>query len=233
MTATPPQRWTGWGCESDPEVWNNKILTDGETQYWLGDSLLIGGVYEPGVSISRVYLPKSKSDPDAQFLNLNAPYQYFSAGQWVDIDSTWTDSIPVLAKVGGAVPVGLDVQTVVSSEEQNPAKLPLDNYRAVELYPPRESSHGKTFVNRWYEDDGISPAPAKVSSFSVSYSCSDTEIQVTYAEDLRQGFVPAWKKLGVILPSGETREVIFNGQKLGSSTADERQRVHFEGSSVR
>lgn len=56
LTATPPQRWTGWGYESDPEVWKREI-TDGETQYWLGDALLIGGVYEPGVSQAKVYHP--------------------------------------------------------------------------------------------------------------------------------------------------------------------------------
>jgi len=43
LTASPPQRWTGWGYESDKEVWSNRILTDGETQYWRGESLLCGG----------------------------------------------------------------------------------------------------------------------------------------------------------------------------------------------
>ena len=49
LTASPPQRWIGWGYESDPEVWSKK-LKRGEEQYWFGDTFLVGGVYEPGLS---------------------------------------------------------------------------------------------------------------------------------------------------------------------------------------
>ncbi|KAH9828116.1 glycoside hydrolase family 31 protein, partial [Teratosphaeria destructans] len=58
LTAVPPQRWTGWGYERDPEIWRSQTLKDGDTQYWLGDSLLIGGVYEPDVTAADVYLPQ-------------------------------------------------------------------------------------------------------------------------------------------------------------------------------
>ncbi|KXJ90216.1 glycosyl hydrolases family 31-domain-containing protein, partial [Microdochium bolleyi] len=72
--ATPPQRWTGWGYENDPEVWTKKIY-QGDTQFWFGDALMIAGVYEPGDSTARVYLPDSNgSDPG--YLNTNAPYQF-------------------------------------------------------------------------------------------------------------------------------------------------------------
>lgn len=33
LTATPPQRWVGWGYETDAEVWSPELLK-GETQYW-------------------------------------------------------------------------------------------------------------------------------------------------------------------------------------------------------
>lgn len=94
MTASPPQRWTGWGYESDPEVWSNRLLTDGETQYWLGDSLLIGGVYEPGQSTTSIYLPARTSESDTQYLNLNKPQEYFKAGQWIQVASEWKESTP-------------------------------------------------------------------------------------------------------------------------------------------
>ncbi|KAK5241097.1 hypothetical protein LTR16_009769, partial [Cryomyces antarcticus] len=45
LTASPAQRWVGWGYEDDPNVWEDTLLR-GEEQYWFGDNLLIGGVYE-------------------------------------------------------------------------------------------------------------------------------------------------------------------------------------------
>lgn len=33
LTATPPQRWIGWGYEHDPEVWSSEVKM-GDTQYW-------------------------------------------------------------------------------------------------------------------------------------------------------------------------------------------------------
>ena len=87
-TATPPQRWTGWGFEQDPEVWQNKLLTDGETQYWLGDALLVGGVFEADRDTGKMYLPKDPANPDLQFLDVNASQQYYNAGQWVDIPAS-------------------------------------------------------------------------------------------------------------------------------------------------
>src|SRR5215469_3497295 len=107
-----------------------------------------------------MYLPKGE-----EYISLNAPYQYLQGGQWVDIESKWDTSIPVLAKVGGAVPVGRPCQVLSAGEKENPASLPPDDYRAVEIFPPRGSSHGKTYMNTWYEDDGVSPSAAKISEF--------------------------------------------------------------------
>jgi len=218
MTATPPQRWTGWGYESDPEVWSNKVLTDGETQYWLGDSLLVGGVFEYGAESARVYLPKDSANPDLQFLDLNnAPQTYYMAGQWIEVPAEWTESIPVLAKVGGAIPVGRPEQVLAIGDTSNPANLPCDDYRAVEIFPPKGSSNGKVFVNVWYEDDGVSPPRAKISVFEIKYSTTNTDVLVEDKEELQPGFVPHWSELVVVLPRGEKRSmrsgVTENGQR--------------------
>ncbi|KAI1529165.1 Alpha-glucosidase family 31 of glycosyl hydrolase [Pyrenophora tritici-repentis] len=233
-TATPPQRWTGWGYESDPEIWNNKVLTDGETQYWLGDALLIGGVFEPGAETAKMYLPKDASDPNAAFLDLNnEPRTYYPAGQWVDVPSKWTTSIPVLAKIGTAVPVGKAVQTLSQGETSNPANLPLDDYRGVEIFPPKGDSGGKVYATRWYEDDGVSPPPAKISVFTIKYQTTETEVLVSYEEKLQEGFRPAWKEVSVILPRGDGRGVVFNGQNAEKGEGDESGKVHFKGVVVR
>ncbi|KAK7566610.1 neutral alpha-glucosidase ab precursor [Phyllosticta citricarpa] len=224
LNATPPQRWTGWGYESDPEVWTHE-LRGGETQYWLGDALLIGGVFEPGQSKARMYLPKKQGDDAAEFLNLNRPHQYLPAGQWVDVESPWDDSIPVLARVGGVVPVGKDVQVLSPGDKENPANLPEDDYRAVEIFPPRESSGGKWFDSTWYEDDGISLAAA-ISSFTASYASSEKQIEFKFSA-VTSHFKPKWNSLGIILPVGDKRTVVVDGKESKESKEDSRGRVHW------
>ncbi len=217
LTAVPPQRWVGWGYESDSVVWNNKTLKDGETQYWLGDTLLVGGVYEPGVETAKLYLPK-RSATDPGFINLNYPHQSFSAGQWVTIASPWRSSIPLLARIGGLIPVGRPLQTCAPGDTVNTANLPLDNYRAVEIFPPPEehpaSDGSTTFVNTWLEDDGVSPPPAKMAKFILGYAATATKVAVSFSKDLSAGFSPPWleKGLTIILPVGDKRRVVSSDE---------------------
>ncbi|EMD85679.1 glycoside hydrolase family 31 protein [Bipolaris maydis ATCC 48331] len=230
MTATPPQRWAGWGYESDPEIWNNRVLTDGETQYWLGDALLVGGVFEANAESAKMYLPKDASDPNAEFLDLNnEPQTYYKAGQWVDIQAKWTESIPVLAKVGSAIPVGRAEQVLSVGEKSNPANLARDDYRAVEVFPPKASLNGKVYTTTWYEDDGVSPPPAKISVFVVKYEASESEVSVSYEEKLQEGFEPAWSSLEIILPRGDSRSVSFNGNKAEKVDTDAKGRTRWKG----
>ncbi|KAF4458245.1 neutral alpha-glucosidase ab precursor [Fusarium albosuccineum] len=229
QTAIPPQRWTGWGYETDDEVWTDE-MKDGETQYWLGDALLVSGVFESGASKGRVYLPKASED-DAGFVNVNAPYQQFAAGQWVSVDAEWHGAgIPVLAKIGSAIPVGRDVQVLSAGEAKNPAQLPLDDYRAAEIFPPKEGSLDKWFDNTWYEDDGVSSvAKNKISKYEISYAASATEVKVKFVKHEDSGFNAPWKVLNVILPPGDTRNVAsVDGTPVKGLHRDEQGRRHFQ-----
>lgn len=227
--AVPPQRWTGWGYESDPRVWSEKIM-DGEDQYWLGDSLLIGGVYEPGVTRARMYLPRH-SIADQGFLNVNPPYQYFEAGQWVNLDAEWHGSgIPVLAKIGTAVPIGRDVQVLSPGEKENVADLPLDDYRAVEIFPhPSTPSEDWSMVH-WFEDDGVAVADkTRISKYTISYRTTESNVVVRFSRDESSGFVAPWKALSVILPVGDLRDVVANGgAKIRRLQLNGNGRRHFE-----
>ena len=210
MTALPPQRWIGHGYESDPEVWNPKVMS-GETQYWLGDTLLVGGVYEPGETSAKLYLPK-KNDADAGFINLNAPYQHLSAGQWVEIQSEWKSSIPLLAKVGRALIVGKDVQTRAPGDHTHPSPNVFeDDYRAVEIFPPKGDS--RIYKVPWLEDDGIAARP-DISSFTFLYSSTASEISVDLEVGAENKYIPVWKDVRVILPVGDDRVVIRHGEAL-------------------
>ncbi|KAK1035046.1 hypothetical protein LTS16_014885 [Friedmanniomyces endolithicus] len=230
-TAIPPQRWTGWGYEHHPEVWSSQLLKDGETQYWLGDTLLIGGVYEPGVNEAKVYLPK-KGSADPGFLNTNTPYQHLPAGAWHTIASPWKGSIPVIARIGCLVPVGKDHQVVAPGDKTNEANLPADDVRGVEIFPtPGDMSDGRTwYSSTWLEDDGISPPPVKVAQFTFSYMASATEVSIRFQKDIR-AFEPPWVagSLTVILPVGDGRVVVSGyGDAIEARGQDEggRRRFH-------
>lgn len=205
--ATPPQRWIGWGYESDSEVWSTK-LKRGEEQYWFGDALLVGGVYSPGVSEATLYLPR-KTGPafDFGYMNLSAPHQYLASGQWTTITSHWKDHIPVLAKIGSAIPVGKPLATRMPGDS-NPAfaAQPEDDYRGVEIFPPRAESHGHVFASSWYEDDGLAKEPA-VAKFTVEYEALEETVHVVVYKRKGDGFVPPWREVTVILPVGDRRSV--------------------------
>ncbi|KAJ5677653.1 uncharacterized protein N7477_003286 [Penicillium maclennaniae] len=226
MSATPPQRWIGWGYESDPEVWT-KALKAGDEQFWFGDSILVGGVYKAGVTVANVYLPRKSGDQfDYGYVNMNAPYNYLASGQWAEITSEWRESIPLIAKIGGAIPVGKNVHTRVPGDDTDASQgvEELDDYRGVEVFPPKGTSHGNVFSNTWFEDDGISQKPA-TSSYTLSYSSTDEKVLVDFTRDEKSGFKPAWKELDIILHNGDARRVFSNsGQEVVAKGVDSRGR---------
>ena len=227
LTASPPQRWIGWGYESDPEVWSD-ALKSGEEQYWFGDTMLVGGVYKPAITTAKMYLPRKSGEGfDFGYVNMNAPYEYLASGQWVNIASEWKTSIPLLAKIGGAIPVGKDIQTQ-SPGEDDPAyaNLDRDDYRGVEIFPPQKSSYGEIFESTWFEDDGISLKP-KISSFTVRYSSTEEKVVVALVRGEGDDYMPQWKDLYVILQNGDRRFVVSekDGKVLESLGEDKRGRV--------
>jgi alpha-glucosidase (family GH31 glycosyl hydrolase) len=225
LTASPPQRWVGWGYESDPEVWS-KFLKEGEEQFWFGDSLLLGGVFQPGIKKARIYLPRKGGEEfDYGYVNTNAPHEYLASGQWVEIASEWKESIPVLAKIGTAVPVSKDVQTRMPGELK-PACLTLqeDDYRGVEIFPPRGSSHGRTFSFTWFEDDGIALHP-DISLFTIQYSSTDEKVTAGFKKGSDNVFQPPWRDLDIILLPGDEKHVVSDmGNPLENVRRDDKGR---------
>lgn len=220
LTATPPQRWTGWSYDTDPQVWTPAVMA-GEEQYWLGDTLLVGGVYEEGKSTAKMYLPTKGSD-DEGYININAPHQYLEAGQWVEVQSEWKEGIPILARIGGAVVVGKDLQTRSPGDHRFPSPNAVeDDYRAVEIFPQKGVST-KTYSYTWYEDDGIASKP-EISHFTLRYSSTAEQVLVDLSKDTENKFIPVWKDLSIILPVGDTRNVVMVSSNI-SCTKQESSR---------
>ncbi|KAN0109939.1 glycoside hydrolase family 31 protein [Hyaloscypha variabilis] len=222
MTALPPQRWIGHGYESDPEVWTPEVMA-GETQYWLGDTILVGGVYEPGNTTARMYLPTSGAH-DEGYLNLNAPHQYLPAGQWVDINSEWKDSIPLLARIGEAIAVGKNLQTRSTGDHRFPSPNAVeDDYRAVEVFPPKGASN-KEYAYVWYEDDGIS---SKLEKATFTLRWSSTTETVNVRVEKAGSYTPLWEDLEIILPVGDRRSVVLRDGAACQRVGESRGRAVF------
>jgi hypothetical protein len=186
-----------------------------------------------------VYLPK-RSPSDSGFLNTNAPYQYLPAGQWHTVSSPWKASVPVLARIGGAVPVGKAKQTVAPGDKINEANLPEDDYRGVEIFPsPEDRSDGTVYETTWMEDDGISTvevAEKQMAKLTISYSATSKQISVSFTAETTS-FEPPWllNGLTIILPVGDGRPVVGgDGCDVESRRCDEsgRKRYQVVGTSV-
>ncbi|PNY25836.1 Alpha-glucosidase 2 [Tolypocladium capitatum] len=232
LTARPPQRWTGWGYENDPEVWKRRIKV-GTNQYWLGNSLLVCGAYEHLVLAKRreslsVYLPvRLPEQPpggmyDRGFLNTNAPYQRLEAGRWHEVEAQRHTSIAVLARIGSAVPVGRGYATTcVSGDDPEFRNAEKDDWRGVEIFPMplaeqmQDEPADFRAKDCWLEDDGISPpskAEGSMAKVEVDYRVMaarphSIEVGVTLEAD---AWVPLWVKHGieVILPPGQERLMV-------------------------
>ena len=225
--AQPLQRWTGWGpYDKDPNVWNDQGLRAGETQYFLGDAFLVGGVYEENSEETKVYLPCCINDQtedvnqwesyyDHGFIYVHFPYQYYSPGQWVTVP-TPLSNIAVFARVGSVVPVGLPCVTTASPPLE--PNLKHDDWRGVEIYPgPRAIIPERPYIGMWREDDGISN-DGGVNVFRLFYMPKKDMIEVQ-VECIAKELEVLWgEKIWIILPFGEERPVISvrecNGAKI-------------------
>ena len=228
LYAKPPVRWVGYGCEGDQEVWESEELKGGEGQFWFGDALMVVGVFGEDVEEARAYLPKLKNTTtDFGYLNLAAKdgqKKYYDSGQRVEVEAPWKDCVPTFARIGACVPIGKPEQTLAPGETEKPADLPADDWRGVEIFPPRvgdERAKGYVFKSQWYEDDGISLDP-EIVSWTLEYSVqlrshNDIEQHEVIEVDLnmstiRSGKAPyrcPWNgRIHIVMPEGDLREVV-------------------------
>ena len=216
-TGAPPVRWVGWGRErTDPEVWSDRRLRDGEGQFWLGDGLLVCAVDREADERGEadVYLPRGAAAAAdwgrgaPGYVLLAGAFPRYEPGRWARVPCAIADGAPVLAREGSAVPVGRGERTLGPGEsapddddgDDDAVRLPPDDYRAVELYPPPappgpeggegggkdgevEEEAGRWFATTWREDDGLGPDHARgVLACTVAYLCLGARIVLRYSE---------------------------------------------------
>lgn len=214
LHAYPLNRWIGWGkYEKDPNVWKDEVINSGD--FWLGDSLIVAGVWGPGDKTREVYLPKS-ADGDDEYYNLNASSpdnSLYKGGNFVTVD-TPQEHIGLFAKVGTAVPIGKPRVTVTLKERMDESTpdvvkpgrgVEYDDWRGIEIFPPKSSKGQHEF--QWTEDDGESSNPDP-TTFSVVYSVEGDSIAVECKRIKGGSFNPLWAdSIDVILPKFDARSV--------------------------
>lgn len=74
------------------------------------------------------------------------------------------------------------------------ANLPLDDYRAVEVFPlPGAPGAAGGNETTWYEDDGVMVVTKnKVSSHTIGYTATVAGIRVRFARSRRSGRALWW-----------------------------------------
>lgn len=216
LHATPPLTPLFFGpYSSDPEVYTKEALEGFDA--WISTSQLLSiPALFPGMLTRTVYFPKSSSDDQAAYFDLNAPYGQYKAGERAEI-ATPIDHFGLFARQGAIIPVGKDYATVTSTDgparthidgvdvvlEEEGGVVGLDDWRGLLLFPGKK---GETYKGEWIEDDGISSEPKK-STIAVEYVGKEdsVEVKLTWKEN---GFKPLWNgKVHVVLPVGDVREV--------------------------
>lgn len=113
---------------NDPSMWSS------DTEFMLGDDVLVAPVFTPGATTRTIRLPDSGAWYDTQ------TGQRYEGGRSAVVSAP-LDEIPVLARAGAIIPLGEVKQNV---REQGKNDL------TIEVYP------GATRSFELYEDDGVS-----------------------------------------------------------------------------
>lgn len=210
----PPVAFTGWGeYRSDQNLFDNAYMDEGD--FWLGvGKILVAPIYAPALKTRQVYLPKAYADDKTLYFALFGEGSSYSAGTTVDV-STSIDSIPVFARAGTIIPIGKPCATITCDLGKTtndgtliaikPGFVEMDDWRGVEIFPPREAS--EEFTGEWIEDDGESTWPAPIACVRVTYSSKGKNEVAVKAAFVESAFKPFWQTLWVILPRGDGRTV--------------------------
>ena len=200
---------------SDPVLYTERILEGFDAWMGVGQILTAPQLFEGGLT-RDVYFPKASTDDESLYFDLHTPFGTHKAGAWASF-ATPIDHGGLFAREGAVIPVGKELATVTALSgpakthtdgvdvilESDGGQVGLDDWRGVMLFPGYQ---GKTYLDEWIEDDGISSEP-RISTFKLSYTGKNDDVKVSITTE-DDGFTPLWKgKLHIILPIGDSRKV--------------------------
>lgn len=119
------------------------------------------------------------------------------------------------------VPIGKDYATVTAVDgaarsaidgvkvelESEGGQVGVDDFRGVEIFPPKQADASFRGADSWIEDDGVSRDPAK-TVVAVEYTVAGDGIKVTARFEEKKWNVAWGPALWVKLPKGDARKVV-------------------------
>ncbi|MCT4589364.1 MAG: DUF4968 domain-containing protein [Carboxylicivirga sp.] len=147
----------------DPQVFNL------DSQFLLGENLLVAPVVEEAASIKRVYLPRG------EWIDFFNPNQVYKGKQWIEYPVTLED-IPVFVKKGAIVPT-MPVMQFINEKETYPL--------IINVYPSNKKARFAL-----YEDDGESNSYKKdvYGMRELTAQKSKNHYNITYKEHAKGNY---------------------------------------------
>jgi alpha-glucosidase len=162
--------------------------------FLLGPNLLVASVLEPGARTRSVYLPGS-----GEWIDYYRGTRY-RGGQTVDIDAP-LERIPLLVPAGGIVPMG----KVMRHVGERP-----DDLRQVYVFPHASGGNGRFVLT---EDDGVSLGYRHGESTDVTLEVASEPDAIVLRVSTLGHFPLPYTHVEWILPPGERRTVVAEGDK--------------------
>lgn len=170
---------------------SDALTHENSFDFMLGDWLLVPSVFEPHVRTRDVYLPQNTHWYDFH------TGQQFTGGQLVTVDAPLS-RFPLLVLAGGMIPMRKDVLS--------------DNERVLFLFPHPQTAQSETIL---IEDDGISLDYQQGGVTKIHFTLQSTPSQIEIQfEQQQSGYTLPYSYIECVLPVGEQRPVMCNGQSV-------------------
>jgi alpha-glucosidase len=173
-----------------------------ESQFMIGEELLVAPVVEKNAEVKRLYLPQG------DWIVFEAGTKY-KGGQWIDFPVN-LETIPLFVRSGSIIPM-MPVMQYIHQQK---------NYPIILKVFPKNS--GKISFEL-YEDDGISNDYKKdvASKRNITCESSKGQITLTVDSDKQSSYKPEQRNFLVEIPLSEKPSaVLINGQKTKTSRSE-------------
>lgn len=195
-----------WQAHEDDEPMLRSTFLDHEhdaqtfeecDDFMLGRDLLVASVVEPGQRVREVWLPENGAGWYDYYTG-----QWYSSGQAIVVDAP-LERLPLLVRAGAALPHSARITHVDAQA---------DDVRELKIYPLKGTgiSHGSLF-----EDDGDSWGYQQGHALWLNWEIYSNAQEIHLTFNRKGDYLPAWRKMKLTLPAGETRRLVVDGKVQG------------------
>jgi len=195
VEARPVLRPTFWEFPDDARCW------DDNDEMLVGPNLLVAPVFEAGATMRTLRLPRDAATPG---------WRCYHTGTWYPAGATITvaaplDRLPLFVRAGAVLP---------TTDATDSARRTDEPSRALRLFPAPPDGDPVARTSDWIEDDGVTER-WKVGD-RARIRCTllgDSALRLVLVRD--GAFPLPCDRVRIVLPPGETRDVIVDSASLG------------------